>query len=221
MSHLIKLHKLIMPMVMFAVVALGSAGAVMADSVTFNLNQPSSLPAGNYGTVKLDLVGSTIQVTITLSNGNTLIDTGQHAVGFNSSLSPDPTITLSGFSQTGYSLVTPNPGVFHMDGFGNYEYALDSIYGANNPLAAHTLVFTVNTALGFNSVFNLVSPSTGGGIASPFAVDLFCPTCTVGAQTGFVGTGSSPIPEPTSMLLLGSGLVGLGAGLRRRFKRQQ
>jgi hypothetical protein len=45
-------------------------------------------------------------------------------------------------------------------------------------------------------------------------VDIICDSC--GPATGVVGT--SEVPEPTSMLLLGTGLATLAAGLRKRFK---
>ena len=38
-------------------------------------------------------------------------------------------------------------------------------------------------------------------------------------RIGGLANPSNPVPEPASMFLLGSGLVGLAAGLRRRYKR--
>ena len=38
-----------------------------------------------------------------------------------------------------------------------------------------------------------------------------------GRNYGFLGTPSAPVPEPTSMILLGTGLIGLAGARRRKF----
>jgi hypothetical protein len=219
---LINWHKMALSLAVFAVVMFASTSLAMADTTTFQLTQGSTLPNGNYGSVTLTLTaGGAIKVDIALLSG-AIINGGQDcSICFNSSLATDPNINFTALT-TGYGGVGGNtnvaPASLHGDGFGNFEYGVNYL-GANgggcqaNAIpCVGTVTFTVSKVSGtFSSVFNLVQNSTGGGIASPFAVDI-----VINGATGYVGTGTSPIPEPTTMFLLGTSLVGFGAEMRRR-----
>jgi PEP-CTERM motif len=217
MSPLSSLRKVAVSLAFFVLVTLASATLARADTVTFDLNRGSTLPNQNYGTITLTLNGTGgINVSISLLAGNRIVNTGFAAsVAFNSTIGGQ--IGVTGLPGT-YTLVNSgNPSSIGMDGFGTFEYGV--LFNAQGGGAGtdSSLTFTVTRVGGFSSVFQLVELSTNppGSIQSPFAVDIICDTC--GPATGVIGT-SGAVPEPTSMLLLGTGLATLAAGLRKRFK---
>jgi hypothetical protein len=217
MSPLKYLSKIAISLAIFAIVTLASATLTRADTVTFNLNRGSTLPNQNYGTITLTLNGSGgIDVSIALLPGNRIVNTGFDAsVAFNCTCSGQ--IGVTGLPGT-YTLVNSgNPSSIGMDGFGTFEYGV--LFNAQGGGAGtdSSLTFTVTRVGGFSSVFELVQLSTNppGSFQSPFAVDIICDSC--GPATGVVGT--SEVPEPASMLLLGSGLLGLAAGVRKRLRK--
>lgn len=229
MSHLINMRRVALPLAIFAIVGFGSAALAKADSVTLNLNvlpAGSSLPGGGYGTISLTLNNTNgIDVTVALSGGAKVINGGQDcSICFNSSLSTDPTISLGSPAITaGYGLMNSGgPTTIHADGFGDFEYGVNFLGSTGGACTSDatpcvsTVSFTVTRVGGFTSVNDLIENSTGGGTHVPFAVDLIMGDGS--GRTGFVGTGS-PIPEPATMLLLGTGLIGVAAGVRRHLRR--
>jgi hypothetical protein len=212
----INFRKIAVSLAMFAVVTLASATLTRADTVTFDLNRGSTLPNQSYGFITLTLVGNTIQVDVTLNAGNRIVNTGFDAsVAFN--YIGTGQIGVTGLPGT-YTLVNAgNPSNVDMDGFGRFEYGVLFNTQGGGAGTDSSLTFTVTRVGGFNSVFDLVQGSTNppGSFSSPFAVDIICDSCPGTDKTGVVGTNIAT-PEPTTMLLLGSGLLGIGAGLRKR-----
>jgi len=222
-------------------IGLFALALVPAQADTFTYNFTSDHCTGGcaitpiMGTVTVSDAGAnTVSVSVALNSGFGFVDTGAGAgASFFFRLLGNPQITYSGIT-TGWSIPNAIPvnqqaaGSYAGDGLsGEFEYAL-----ACNPPGSPTgcgsggsapkappLNFTVSASGLTAAAFN----DTGNASGSPFAADVISPNGNTGLIDASLCTGCTPrsteggeVPEPTSIVLLGSTIIGVVSILRKK-----
>jgi hypothetical protein len=220
-----------------------SGSAAYADIFTSPLNQGNSALGGNanYGSVQVNLTSpttATITFTSNTAAGDMFGDSGIVGVNINAT-----SFTISGLTGSN-SLITspsdvltnstwlsnePTPGAGNEDGFGSFNASFKQFDGFDYSLT--TISFTVTDTSGTWASASSVLSNNGNGFdaAAHIFVCNSVSNCTSASVTGFaaelasggtVSGGGGPVPEPGSIFLLGTALLGLTGVFRKKLARK-
>jgi hypothetical protein len=201
-----------------AVLILGAAlMAVPAEAIVFDLTSDhctGGCGTPPFGTVTVTQSGTTVDITVDLATGITWAKTGAadfEEFKFNATgvVLGDITVDQTFAGQT----LAAETGAFNGDGTGNFSFGIACTTCGNGALAITSdIVFHVANA----TIADLTAPNNLGNI---FVADIFS---SATGNTGPVDvTGPGVVPEPTTLLMVGTALAGLGAAWRRRRSQSQ